>query len=163
MAQQEARRDIDVELGDALPGALDIPLRKGLRAFAQGVVALPALQQVFVEGEEDAFSIQLECGKPVALTDDVRWCEVLASSALKPFEHHDFFKFVDCDQTGDTAHHATRRATPASSVRPSAFQSWVWCSVTKSSSSLRSGISPISARYSSARRSPAVIVRPNRG
>ena len=59
VAQQKARRDVDVELGDSLAGTLDIPLLEDIRALLHGaIVALPTLQRRFVESEEDTLSIE---------------------------------------------------------------------------------------------------------
>ena len=99
MAQQESRRDLDVELGDALSDPPDIPPFECLCASCESIVRFPALQQRFLKGEEDAFSIQLQCGKPSTLARDVRrHGPPPVACALKPIEHHDFLQLVDRNQ-----------------------------------------------------------------
>ena len=110
VAQQEARRDLDLELGNALRGALDVAPGEGVRTLLQGAAALPALQQRFVEGEEDALSIQLQRGQPAALPGEVRGREPpLGPGAPEPLEHHDFLEAVDRHQTRYGVHRAGPR------------------------------------------------------
>ncbi len=79
-----------------------MPRGESFRSFGDGLTFLPTPQHCFVEREEYAFSIELECGEPSTLPRDVGSCQSLTTGAAEPVECHDFLECAHSDEASLT-------------------------------------------------------------